>query len=543
MSRRAEGAARPVERKEEFRTDSGIPVRASYGPEDLDLSEYGARVGEPGEYPFTRGLHPTMYRSRLWTRRQVVGLGTAAETNLRHKYVLANGQTGLSNDFDHPTLIGLDSGDPAARHEVGRVGVAIDTVHDMEDLFADIPLDRIDTSFTINHPSPVILAMYAVVAEQRGVPAAELKGTLQNDPLKEIYAQKTFVFPPRPAVRFACDTIAYCAREMPRMYPISISAYQARDAGGTADLEVALGMAEATVYIERLLDMGLDIDEFAPRMSFLFNIKGDFFEEIAKFRAARRVWARIIRERFGARDDRSCWLRVHAQTSGASLVAQEPENNVIRGTVQALAAAIGGVQSMAVSCYDEAYSIPSEHAQRTSLRVQEILAHETGIGDVVDPIAGSFFVESLTDQLEERVWGWLEDFDSHGGMVPCVESGYIEQLIADQAYEYDEAMRSGERIVVGVNDREAPTSTETPIEVFRTDPAAEQRQIEKVARARANRDQAAADEALAAVGEAAAGEANIMPPILAAVRAEATLGEIMGALKEVVGTHRPTTIF
>lgn len=531
------------ERKEEFVTASGIPVEALYGPESVDPSRYLDQVGFPGQYPFTRGLHPSMYRSRLWTRRQVVGLGTASDTNERHRYVLEQGQTGLSNDFDHPTLLGLDSDDPAAHHEVGRVGVAIDTLQDMEDLFAEIPLERVTTSFTINHPAPVILAMYAVVAERRGVSFRALRGTLQNDPLKELYAQKTFVFPAGPAVRLTCDVIAYCAEHMPGITPISIGAYQARDAGSTADLEIALGVAEGIVYIEKILERGIAIDAFAPQISFLFNIQGDFFEEVAKFRAARRIWATIIKDRFSAKNDRSCWLRVHAQTSGASLVAQEPENNVIRGTVQALAAVAGGIQSLAVSCYDEAYSIPSELAQRTSLRVQEILAHETGVADVVDPMAGSYFVESLTDELERRVWAWLEQFDAEGGMMACVESGFIEQLLADQAFAKEEAVRKGERIVVGVNDGRGPEEAERPLEVFTPDPDTEARQVSRLAEVRGRRDASAVEASLADLRRIAASEENVMPAVIEAVRCDATLGEVMGALKDALGEHVPTTIF
>lgn len=533
---------RMPERREEFQTLSRIPVERVYLPEDGPDEAYWAKQGMPGAYPFTRGLHPTMYRSRVWTRRQVVGLGTARDTNLRHKYVMSQGQTGLSNDFDHPTLVGIDSDDERARHEVGRVGVAIDTIHDMEDLFDGIPLDQISTSFTINHPAPVILAMYAAVAEARGVPAAQLSGTLQNDPLKELYAQKTFVFPARPAVRMLTDVIVHCARHMPRIKPISIGAYQPRDAGATADQEIAFAFAEGVCYIEHALAAGLEIDEFAPQISFLFNVQSDFFEEVAKFRAARRVWATLLRERFGARRPDSCWMRMHVQTAGASLTAQEPENNVIRGTIQALAAAIGGTQSMAVSCYDEGYSIPTEHAQKTSLRVQEVIAHESGVDNTVDPMAGSYFVERLTDELAQRVWRWLEDVDGRGGMIEAVESGWVEQVIADEAYQQDLAIRNGERTIVGVNDGRE-TTAERPIEVFKVDRKVEQEQIRRLTEIKARRDAGAVAESLARVREAAAGTDNTMEPILAAVRAEASLGEIMGTLTDVLGAHEPAAIF
>jgi methylmalonyl-CoA mutase N-terminal domain/subunit len=534
--------ARAAEREEQFTTASGIPVERVYGPADWDDEDYWQKLGMPGGFPFTRGLHPTMYRARPWTRRQVVGLGTAVDTNRRHKFVMSQGQTGLSNDFDHPTLVGLDSDDPRSRYEVGRVGVAIDTIHDMEDLFDGIPLDRITTSFTINHPAPVILAMYAQVAKRRGVALADLGGTLQNDPLKEIYAQKTFVFPPAPAVRLLTDVVVFCARQMPNIDAISIGAYQPRDAGTTADKEIAFAFAEGICYIEHGLGAGLGIDDFAPQISFLFNCQIDFFEEIAKFRAARRVWAKLLRDRFGARNPKSCWLRMHVQTAGASLTAQEPENNIVRGTIQALAAAIGGTQSMAVSCYDEGLSIPTEHAQQMSLRTQEIIALESGVGSTVDPIAGSYFVESLTDELETRVWAWIEEIDRRGGMIACVEDGYIEELISDDAYTLERRIQSGERPVVGVNYR-AGEGTSREVDVFRVDRSVETEQIRRLTEIKAHRDTTAVDTALQTIRAAATSKSNVMPPIMDAVEVNASLGEIMGALKDVVGEHRPAAIF
>jgi methylmalonyl-CoA mutase, N-terminal domain len=533
---------RRPEREQEFTTASGIPVQRVYGPVDWDDEDYWQKLGMPGEFPFTRGLHPAMYRARPWTRRQVVGLGTAVDTNRRHKFVMSQGQTGLSNDFDHPTLVGLDSDDPRSRYEVGRVGVAIDTIHDMEDLFEGIPLDRITTSFTINHPAPVILAMYAQVAKRRGVALADLGGTLQNDPLKEIYAQKTFVFPPAPAVRLLTDVVVFCARYMPNIDAISIGAYQPRDAGATADKEIAFALAEGICYIEHALAAGLAIDDFAPQISFLFNCQIDFFEEIAKFRAARRVWAKLLRDRFGARNPKSCWLRMHVQTSGASLTAQEPDNNIVRGTIQALAAAIGGTQSMAVSCYDEGLSIPTEHAQQMSLRTQEIIALESGVTNTVDPIAGSYFVESLTDQLAARVWEWIEEIDRRGGMIPCVENGYIEELISDDAYALERRIQSGEQPVVGVNYRAGVGATRE-VDVFRVDSSVEPEQIRRLSEIKAHRDADAVRATLQSVRAAAAAGANVMPPIMDAVEVSASLGEIMGALKDVVGEHRPTSIF
>jgi methylmalonyl-CoA mutase N-terminal domain/subunit len=533
---------RMPETSEEFRTVSGVAVERLYGAGPDAPPEYWEKLGLPGEFPFTRGPYPTMYRARPWSRRQVVGLGTARDTNVRHKYVISQGQTGLSNDFDHPTLTGLDSDDPESHGEVGRIGVAIDTVADMEDLFADIPLDRITTAFNINHPAPVILCMYAAAARRRGIPVELLNATIQNDPLKEFFAQKTYVFPPRPAVRLVVDCFEFCSRHMPRVKPVSITGYQPRDAGATADQEIAFAVGEGICYIEHAVARGLDVDDFAPSISFLFNVHNDFFEEIAKFRAARRVWAHVLRDRFGAKQDESCRLRMHVQTGGATLTAQEPLNNVVRGTVQALAAVIGGTQSLAVSCYDEAFSIPTEHAQKMSLRIQEILLHESGVANTVDPIAGSYFVESLTDELERRTWAWLREFDERGGMLACVEDGYIEQLIADEAYRYQREIETKERIIVGVNDYR-DEAEERGIEIFRVDPAVEQEQIRRLQEVRQKRDAGAVDEALARIAETAAGNDNLMPAILDAVSADASLGEVIGSLKTVFGEYQPLAIF
>lgn len=525
-----------------FETVSGIPIKSLYTPEGELSLEYREKLGLPGEFPFTRGVQRTMYRGQLWTRRQVVGMGTAKETNARHKYLLRLGQTGLSNDFDHPTLTGYDSDDPMARGEVGRIGVAIDTVHDMADLFDGIPIDQISTSFTINHPAPVILAMYVALGERRGIPLENLNGTTQNDPLKEFYAQKTFVFPPRPSVRLAVDTLVYCARHMPKWKAMSIAGYQPRDAGCTADQEIAFAFAEAVCYLERAVGLGLEIDELAPQITFLFNVHNELFEEVAKFRAARRMWANLMRDRFGAQLPQSCRLRMHVQTGGATLTAQQPENNIVRGTLQALAAVLGGTQSLAVSCYDEALSIPSEHAQMMSLRVQEIIAHESGVPSTVDPLGGSYYVESLTDELEQRAWRWLNEIDSRGGMLVCVESGYIEQAIADQAFKFQEQVQSGQRVVVGVNDYVVPDE-QLRIETFRVDRALEAAQIRRIKEVKASRDQRAVDGALEDIRIVAASDDNLMPTILAAARISASEGEIIGALKQVFGEHRPAAIF
>jgi methylmalonyl-CoA mutase N-terminal domain/subunit len=532
----------PTDLEGSYETVSGIPIKNFYAPEDGLSPEYREKLGSPGEFPFTRGVQRTMYRGQLWTRRQVVGMGTAKETNARHKALLSLGQTGLSNDFDHPTLTGYDSDDPLARGEVGRIGVAIDTVQDMADLFEGIPIDQISTSFTINHPAPVILAMYIALGERRGIALENLNGTTQNDPLKEFYAQKTFVFPPRPSVRLAVDTLVYCARNMPKWKAMSIAGYQPRDAGCTADQEIAFAFAEAICYLERALGLGLDIDELAPQITFLFNVHNELFEEVAKFRAARRMWAHLMKDRFGAQRPQSCRLRMHVQTGGATLTAQQPENNIVRGTLQALAAVLGGTQSLAVSCYDEALSIPSEHAQMMSLRIQEIIAHESGVPSTVDPLGGSYYVESLTDELERRAWQWLNEIDGRGGMLDCVESGYIEQAIADQAFKFQEQVQSGQRVVVGVNDYVVPDE-QLRIETFRVDRALETEQITRIREVKASRDQTAVDHALEDIRVAAASDGSMMPAILAAARISASEGEIIGALKQVFGEHRPAAIF
>jgi len=534
-------AARP-EPEDGFETVSGIPVQRIYTPDDVAGTDYLDRLGFPGEFPFTRGVQPTMYRGRLWTRRQVVGLGTAKDTNARHKYVLSLGQTGLSNDFDHPTLTGYDSDHPIARGEVGKIGVAIDTVHDMADLFDGIDLDQVTTAFNINHPSPVIVAMYVALGEQRGVGPERLNGTSQNDPLKEFYAQKTFVFPPEPSVRLAVDMLVYCARHMPKWNAMSITGYQARDAGCTADQEIGFAFAEAICYLERALCLGLDIDALAPQITFLFNVHNEFFEEVAKFRAARRLWAHLMRDRFGAKRPESGRLRMHVQTGGATLTAQQPENNIVRGTLQALAAVLGGTQSLAVSCYDEALSIPTQHAQMMSLRIQEIIAHESGVPSTVDPLGGSYYVESLTNEIEDRARTWLREIDARGGMLACVESGYIEQVIADEAFKYNEQLQSGHRVIVGVNEYVLPEELHK-IETFRVDRAVEAEQIRRLQEVKAARDQRAVGAALEEIRLTAQSDRNLMQPIIAAARVSASEGEIVSALKQVFGEHRPAAIF
>ncbi len=525
----------------EYVTPSGIPIDERYDAASLADWDPDAKLGEPGGFPYTRGPYPTMYRGRQWTRRQVVGLGTAPETNARNKYVIENGQTGISNDYDVPTLIGLDSDDPAARGEVGRTGVAIDTLPDMVDLFDGIDLENISVSMTINHPAFVLVAQYVAAAELRGFALDKLAGTVQNDPLKDFYAQKTYVFPPAPSVRLACDLIEYCAQHMPRWNAISLNGYNIREAGTTADQELAFTFAHAIAYIEDLLGRGLPIDAFVGRFSFIFNVHNDFLEEVAKLRAARRVWAHLVHDRFGA-DPRNCKLRMHVQTGGSTMTYQQPEVNLIRGALQAMAGALGGVQSMAVSCFDEAYSIPSELAQRLSLRTQQVVAYESGIANVVDPLAGSFYVESLTDEIERRTWSWMERVDEHGGAIRGVESGWLEQTVSDTAHRQQLQIMSKERIVVGVNDF-LGTQGERPIETFRVDEASELEQVRRLARVRSARDAGEVERALDAVQAAAADGRNVMESVIAASKAHATQGEIVKRVIAEVGEYVAPPIY
>ncbi len=526
----------------EFRTASGIPVKQSYGPADLAGWDFEQKVGRAGDFPFTRGPYETMYRGRVWTHRQVVGLGTAPETNARNKFVLAQGQTGISNDFDVPTLIGLDSDDARSKGEVGGSGVAIDTLADMHDLFDGIALDEISVSQTINHPAVVIFGMYMVMARQRGYDTARLAGTTQNDPLKEFYAQKTFVFPPRPSVKLAGDLLEYCAGNMPRWNGININGYNIREAATNAPQELAFTFCQAIAYIEDLLGRGLDIDDFAPRFSFIMNVQNDFFEEVAKFRAARRIWANLLRDRFGARDPRSCRFRMHVQTGGSTLTYQQPEVNLIRGAIQAFAAAVSGVQSMAVSCYDEAFSIPSEKAQRLSLRTMQVVAHETGVTNTVDPLAGSYYVESLTDEVERRTYDTMADIEGRGGAIVCAEDGTLERIVTDAAYAAHQDLVSGRRVVVGVNAYRMEDE-DYDLETFRVGGESEQEQLRRLASFRAARDADAVARSLDALRQVAQGGANTMPAVMDAVTAGATQGEIIGALVDVFGAFRPPAIY
>ncbi|MFO7263418.1 MAG: methylmalonyl-CoA mutase [Bacillaceae bacterium G1] len=522
------------ERKEQFATPSGIPVDRLYLPENPD-DTYMEKLGLPGQFPFTRGIQPTMYRGRYWTMRQYAGFGSAEETNQRFRYLLEQGQTGLSVAFDLPTQIGYDSDAPMARGEVGKVGVAIDTLKDMEQLFDGIPLDRVSTSMTINAPAAILLAMYIAVAEKQGVPPEKLQGTIQNDILKEYAARGTYIFPPKPSMRLITDIFAYCSKHLPKWNTISISGYHIREAGATAVQEVAFTLANGIAYVQAALDAGLEVDEFAPRLAFFFNAHNHFFEEIAKFRAARRIWAKLMRERFRAKKEKSWQLRFHTQTGGSTLTAQQPDNNIVRVTLQALAAVLGGTQSLHTNSRDEALALPTEESARIALRTQQIIAYESGVADTVDPLAGSYFVEYLTDQIEEQVWRYLEKIDEMGGAVAAVEQGFIQQEIRRSAYETQKAIERGEQVVVGVN--RFRIEEETPPQLLRVDPAVEEKQKQKLQAVRQSRDAQAVQDSLQRLERAARGTDNLMPYILDAVRAYATIGEICDTLRNVFGEY------
>lgn len=524
-----------------FETLSGIPIAELYDPSSLESWNPAEKLGEPGAFPFTRGPYPTMYRTRQWTRRQVVGLGTAPETNERNKYVIEQGQTGISNDYDVPTLIGLDSDDPRAKGEVGRCGVAIDTLPDMYDLFEGIDLENISVSMTINHPGFVLVGQYVAAAQMRGFDLRKLAGTVQNDPLKDFYAQKTYIFPPKPSVRLSCDLIEYCAEHMPKWNGISLNGYNIREAGTTADQELAFTFAHAIAYIEDLLGRGLPIDSFVGRFSFIFNVHNDFLEEIAKLRAARRVWAQLLRERYGAAD-KNCKLRTHVQTGGSTMTYQQPEVNLMRGALQAMAGVLGGVQSMAVSCFDEAFSIPSEFAQRMSLRTQQVVAYESGVASVVDPLAGSYYIESLTDEIERRTWEWMERVKEQGGAIRGVETGWLEQTVSDTSHQQQLQIMRKERIIVGVNDFMG-TQGERPIETFRVDEKSEHEQIRRLQKVRAERDASEVERTLDAVQAAVSRGENVMDTVIAASKAHASQGEIVKRVIAEVGEYIAPPIY
>ncbi len=529
--------ARAAERQARVETTAQVPIAPLYSGEDLAGWDERERLGFPGEYPFTRGLHPTMYRGRLWTMRQYAGYATAEESNRRYRYLLEQGQTGLSVAFDLPTQMGYDSDHPMAEGEVGKVGVAIDTVEDMELLLNGLPLDRISTSMTINATAAILLSMYIAVGKRQGVAAANLNGTIQNDILKEYIARGTYIYPPRPSLRIVTDVFRYCAAEVPSWNTISISGYHIREAGATAVQELAFTLANAIEYVRAALASGLEIDDFAGRLAFFFDSHNNLFEEVAKFRAARRMWARIMRDQFQARDPRSWMLRFHTQTAGVSLTAQQVLNNIPRVTVQALAAVLGGTQSLHCNAWDEALALPTETSARTALRTQQVLAYESVVTETADPLAGSFFVESLTDDLERRAWEYLERIDERGGALAAIESGYIQREIQESAYRYQREMERGERIIVGVN-RFQVDERGMEQEILRVDPAVRGAQAAKLTEIRARRDNTTAEALLASLEVAARGDENLMPPILACVESLCTLGEISDALRRVFGEER-----
>ena len=524
----------------ERRTDSGIELKPLYTVDDLAAAGFDAErdLGEPGEYPFTRGVYPTMFRNRLWTMRQYAGMATAAETNARFRYLLAQGQTGISVAFDLPTQMGLDSDHPRAEGEVGKTGVAIDSVEDMARLLDGIPLDRVSTSMTINATAPILLLLYELVAEEQGVVATEISGTVQNDILKEYAARGTYIYPPEPSMRLITDLFAYCGERVPRWNTISISGYHMREAGSTAAQEIAFTLADGIAYVQAALDAGLAIDDFAPRLSFFFACHMNFFEEIAKFRAARRMWARIMRERFGAEDSKSWMLRFHTQTGGATLTAQQPEVNIVRTALEALAAVLGGTQSLHTNSFDEALALPTEHSATIALRTQQVIGYETGITETVDPVAGSYYVESLTNELEQLATDYIEKVAAMGGAVRAIEAGFYQDEIHEAAFLVQKGIESGERIVVGVN--RFVEADEQPIELQLISEAETAKQVERVRELRAGRDRGAVDVALAAMTSVAAGTGNLLLPMKDALRARATLGEVSDTLRAAFGEYRPS---
>jgi methylmalonyl-CoA mutase N-terminal domain/subunit len=522
------------ERRERFETPSGIEIPRFGFPFDID---YAQQLGFPGEFPFTRGVQPTLYRGRLWTMREYAGYASAEESNQRYRYLLEQGQTGLSVAFDLPTQLGYDADDPLASGEVGRVGVSISSLEDMQRLFAQIPLDKVSTSMTINAPAAILLAMYVALARRQGVSENVLRGTIQNDVLKEYVARGTYIFPPQASMRLITDSFEYGSRHLPHWNVISISGYHIREAGSTAVQELAFTFANAIAYVDAALATGLSIDEFAPQLSFFFAIHNNFFEEVAKFRAARRIWARLMRERYHAQDAHSLTLRAHAQTSGATLTAQQPENNAVRVTLQALAAVLGGVQSLHTNSMDEALGLPSESSVRLALRTQQIIAQESGVADSVDPLGGSYLVEQLTDEIETRVMQYLQEIEAQGGALAAIENGYVQNEIHRSAYVAQKKIESGEQIVVGVNAFQSEEPLE--IEPFAVDPRAEEQQRARLAALRAKRDQAKVSELLTQLQAAARGDANLMPLFIDCVENDVTLGEICGVLRHVWGEYRP----
>ena len=534
--------ARRPERKETFTTISGIPVDRAYTPEHIKDMDYLRDLNFPGEYPFTRGVQPTLYRGRLWTMRQYAGFGTAEESNRRYRYLLEQGQTGLSVAFDLPTQIGYDSDFPLAQGEVGKVGVAIDSLEDMECLFEGIPLDKVSTSMTINAPAAILLAMYIAVGEKQGVSAEQLSGTIQNDILKEYIARGTYIFPPTPSMRLIVDTFAFCSEYVPKWNTISISGYHIREAGSTAVQEVAFTLADGIAYVDAAVKAGLDPNVFGERLSFFFNSHNDFLEEVAKFRAARRLWAKIMKDRFGVTNPRAQMLRFHTQTAGCTLTAQQPENNIVRVALQAMAAVLGGTQSLHTNSFDEALALPTERSVRIALRTQQIIGYESGVANTVDPLAGSYYIEWLTNEIERQAQEYIKKIDDLGGMVVAIEKGYVQQQIQDAAYSYQRAVEEGEQIVVGVNKFQAAEEGERP-EILRVDPKVAEEQIKRLKALRARRDNLRVKETLELLREAARDSSiNLVPRILDAVKAYATEGEICGVLREEFGEYRENVV-
>ena len=527
--------------KETATTISGLPVEPLYTPDDLADWSYEQKLGYPGEFPYTRGVYPSMYRGQLWTIRQFAGYGSAAETNRRYKFLLKQGQAGLSVAFDMPTLMGYDSDDPLSQGEVGHCGVAIDSLEDMETLFHDIQLNQITTSMTINSPAAILYAMYIAVGEKEGLKPAQLGGTLQNDILKEYIAQKEYIFPPEPSMRLVADTIVFAARHMPRWNAVSISGYHIREAGSTATQELAFTLADGMAYVEASIKAGLKVDEFAPRLSFFFDSHMDFFEEIAKFRAARRLWARIMRDRYGARDPRSWMLRFHTQTAGVSLTRQQVENNITRTAYEAMAAVLGGTNSLHTNSMDEVLALPTERAAQIALRTQQVLAHETGVANTIDPLAGSYFIEQLTDEMERGAQRYFDRIDEQGGVLRCIENGFFQREIADAAFEFERRLEANERIIVGVNAYTDGEGGDLP--TLRIGPETERDQVRRLEALKGRRDNTSVKHRLEELKTAARGSDNLMPPLLDCVRAYVTEGEIMAALKEVFGVYREPILF
>jgi methylmalonyl-CoA mutase N-terminal domain/subunit len=533
--------AAPERQGELFSTISGLENEPLYTPDTVGV-DYDRDLAYPGVYPFTRGVYPSMYRGRLWTMRQFAGFGTAEETNERFRYLLGHGQTGLSTAFDMPTLMGYDSDHPRSLGEVGREGVAIDSLADVETLFAGIPLGDVSTSMTINAPAAMLLAFYACVGEQQGVSPADLRGTIQTDILKEYIAQKEWIFPPEPSMRLVTDMVEFCAREMPKWHPISISGYHIREAGSNAIQELAFTLADGFAYVDAAIERGLDVDDFAPRLSFFFNAHVDFFEEIAKYRAARRIWARELRERYGAKNPRSWLMRFHTQTAGVSLTAQQPEVNIVRTALEAMAAVLGGTQSLHTNSFDEALALPTEDAVRIALRTQQVIAHETGAVNTIDPLGGSYYLEDLTNRLEAESYDYFERIDKLGGVVPAIKENFFQREIADASFRYQHEVEQKQRIIVGVNRYELEDEPE--VEILKIDPALEGQQIERVQALRGRRDSAAVESALGRLKQAAGrDDDNLMPPLIDAAKAYVTLGEMCDALRETWGTWTETPVF